>query len=48
MISLYLAVYAFHMPTFIMIAGYLSRHLDGRADRMKRLIAGAGVPYAIF
>ncbi|WSA47701.1 acyltransferase family protein [Streptomyces sp. NBC_01803] len=46
--ALYMAVYAFHMPAFILIAGYFSRSFDGRADRVQRLITGVAVPYAVF
>ncbi|MDT0307592.1 acyltransferase family protein [Streptomyces sp. DSM 44917] len=46
--ALYLFVYAFHMPAFIMIAGYFSRGFTGRPEQLKRLITGIGVPYLIF
>ncbi|MGK5533951.1 acyltransferase family protein, partial [Streptomyces sp. URMC 129] len=46
--AVYMAVYAFHMPAFIVIAGYFSRGFDGRADRVRRLITGVLVPYLIF
>ena len=46
--AVYMAVYAFHMPAFILIAGYFSRSFDGRADRVQRLITGIAVPYAAF
>ncbi|WP_059013387.1 acyltransferase family protein [Streptomyces specialis] len=46
--ALYMAVYAFHMPAFIVIAGYFSRGFDGRADRVRRLVTGIVVPYLLF
>ncbi|MGD3106570.1 acyltransferase family protein [Streptomyces sp. YGL11-2] len=46
--ALYLAVYAFHMPAFIIISGYFSRSFDLRRDRLQRLITGVAVPYLIF
>jgi fucose 4-O-acetylase-like acetyltransferase len=46
--ALYLFVYAFHMPAFILVAGYFSRGYTGRPDQLKRLIAGIGVPYLVF
>jgi fucose 4-O-acetylase-like acetyltransferase len=47
-LGLYLFVYAFHMPVFILISGYFSRNFDLRADRLKRLITGLAVPYLVF
>ncbi|MET9865571.1 acyltransferase family protein [Streptomyces sp. NPDC006386] len=44
----YQVVYAFHMPAFIIIAGYFSRSFDMRPDRLKRLITGVAVPYIVF
>lgn len=46
--ALYLVVYAFHMPAFIIISGYFSRSFDARPDRLKRLITGIAVPYVVF
>jgi fucose 4-O-acetylase-like acetyltransferase len=46
--ALYLFVYTFHMPAFILIAGYFSRGFTGRPDQLKRLITGIGVPYLVF
>lgn len=46
--ALYMLVYAFHMPAFIVISGYFSRNFDARPDRLKRLITGVVVPYVIF
>jgi fucose 4-O-acetylase-like acetyltransferase len=46
--ALYMVVYTFHMPAFILISGYFSRSFDMRADRLKRLVTGVAVPYVIF
>nr|WP_246108507.1 acyltransferase family protein [Streptomyces sedi] len=46
--ALYMFVYAFHMPAFILVAGYFSRNWDGRPDRVRRLITGVLVPYVLF
>ncbi|MFC0598431.1 acyltransferase family protein [Streptomyces palmae] len=46
--ALYITVYSFHMPAFIVISGYFSRSFDMRPDRLRRLITGIGVPYVIF
>lgn len=46
--ALYMTVYAFHMPAFILISGYFSRSFDARPDRLKRLITGVAVPYVLF
>ncbi|MET8136151.1 acyltransferase family protein [Streptomyces sp. NPDC005251] len=46
--ALYMVVYAFHMPAFIIISGYFSRSFDMRPDRVKRLVTGVVVPYVLF
>ncbi|MFI9598323.1 acyltransferase family protein [Streptomyces sp. NPDC052043] len=46
--GLYMFVYAFHMPAFIIISGYFSRSFDARPDRLKRLVTGVVVPYVVF
>ncbi|WP_432090015.1 acyltransferase family protein [Streptomyces sp. NRRL F-5630] len=46
--ALYIFVYTFHMPAFIIISGYMSRSFDMRPDRLRRLITGVAVPYVIF
>ncbi|MDX3224215.1 acyltransferase family protein [Streptomyces sp. ME19-01-6] len=46
--ALYMTLYTFHMPAFILISGYFSRSFDMRPDRLKRLITGIAVPYLIF
>ncbi|MFG2191637.1 acyltransferase family protein [Streptomyces sp. NPDC048639] len=46
--ALYMVVYGFHMPAFIIISGYFSRSFDMRSDRLKRLVTGIVVPYILF
>ncbi|MFJ2025150.1 acyltransferase family protein [Streptomyces sp. NPDC087897] len=46
--ALYMIVYAFHMPAFILISGYFSRTFDMTAPKVKRLITGVVVPYVLF
>ncbi|MEV0124325.1 acyltransferase family protein [Streptomyces sp. NPDC050703] len=46
--ALYITVYTFHMPAFIVISGYFSRGFDASFDRVKRLVTGVAVPYVIF
>ncbi|WP_415950313.1 acyltransferase family protein [Streptomyces sp. KLOTTS4A1] len=46
--ALYMTVYAFHMPAFILISGYLSRGFTMRPDQLKRLVTGVVVPYLVF
>ncbi|KAF4405998.1 MULTISPECIES: acyltransferase family protein [Streptomyces] len=46
--ALYMVVYAFHMPAFIIVSGYFSRSFDMRPDRLQRLITGVVVPYVLF
>ncbi|MFE2290035.1 acyltransferase family protein [Streptomyces sp. NPDC059452] len=46
--ALYMIVYAFHMPAFILISGYFSRSFDMSAPKVKRLITGVAVPYVLF
>ncbi|WP_415950355.1 acyltransferase family protein [Streptomyces sp. KLOTTS4A1] len=46
--ALYLFVYAFHMPAFILVSGYFSRSFDLRPDRLRRLVTGVLVPYLVF
>jgi fucose 4-O-acetylase-like acetyltransferase len=47
-LAVYMAVYAFHMPAFILIAGYFSRNFDAHPERVRRLITTVAVPYVIF
>ncbi|MFC9605966.1 acyltransferase family protein [Streptomyces niveus] len=46
--ALYTFVYVFHMPVFIVIAGYFSRGFDLSPKRVWRLVTGVLVPYAVF
>lgn len=46
--ALYLFVYTFHMPAFIMISGYFSRGFTFTPHRVKRLVTGVAVPYVVF
>ncbi|MFF6995043.1 acyltransferase family protein [Streptomyces sp. NPDC008313] len=46
--ALYMVVYTFHMPAFIVISGYFSRSFDMRPDRLRRLVTGVAVPYVVF
>lgn len=46
--ALYMIVYTFHMPAFILISGYFSRTFDLSAPKVKRLITGVAVPYVLF
>ncbi|MBR7671779.1 acyltransferase family protein [Streptomyces daliensis] len=46
--ALYIFVYTFHMPAFMVISGYFSRSFTGRPDQLKRLVTGIGVPYVLF
>lgn len=47
--ALYMLVYSFHMPAFILISGYMSRSFDlGRPGRVQRIVTGVLVPYVIF
>jgi fucose 4-O-acetylase-like acetyltransferase len=44
----YLFVYLFHMPVFIVVTGYLSRNSSFSGDKARKLVTGVGVPYLIF
>ncbi|WP_308343656.1 acyltransferase family protein [Streptomyces sp. MK37H] len=46
--ALYMLVYTFHMPAFIIISGYFSRGFEARPAQIKRLVTGVAVPYVIF
>ncbi|MFH9615182.1 acyltransferase family protein [Streptomyces pratensis] len=46
--TLYTFVYTFHMPVFIILAGYFSRGLELRSGRMWKLVTSLVVPYAVF
>jgi fucose 4-O-acetylase-like acetyltransferase len=44
----HLFVYTFHMPVFILIAGFFSRRFPAARSKVRRLVVGVGVPYLIF
>jgi fucose 4-O-acetylase-like acetyltransferase len=44
----HLFVYTFHMPVFIVIAGFFSRRFATTRSKVRRLVLGLGVPYLIF
>lgn len=46
--ALYFVLYAFHMPAFIIVSGYLSRSFEGKPRQIKRLVTGVLVPYVVF
>ncbi|MEU5215949.1 acyltransferase family protein [Streptomyces sp. NPDC020807] len=47
-LALYLYVYVFHMPVFVLVSGYLSRSYTGRPDQLRRLLTGVALPYVVF
>lgn len=46
--ALYMVVYAFHMPAFIVVSGYFSRSFDMSPRKVKRLVSTVVVPYVLF
>jgi fucose 4-O-acetylase-like acetyltransferase len=46
--ALYLFVYTFHMPVFIIITGYFSRNFTFSSGKARKLITNLAVPYVIF
>ncbi|MFG2089240.1 MULTISPECIES: acyltransferase family protein [unclassified Spirillospora] len=46
--ALYIFVYMFHMPLFIVITGYLSRNWTFSTGKARKLITHVGVPYVTF
>ncbi|GAA4919920.1 acyltransferase family protein [Streptomyces coeruleoprunus] len=46
--ALYMAVYTFHMPAFVIISGYFSRGFTARPEQLRRLVSGVVVPYLVF
>ncbi|MFG2589322.1 acyltransferase family protein [Streptomyces sp. NPDC048438] len=46
--ALYMIVYMFHMPAFILVSGYFSRSFNMSAPKVKRLVTGVVVPYVLF
>ncbi|CAM5326140.1 membrane protein [Streptomyces spiroverticillatus] len=46
--ALYMWVYVFHMPAFILISGYFSRSFDMKPRKLMRLVSSVVVPYVVF
>jgi fucose 4-O-acetylase-like acetyltransferase len=46
--GLYLWIYMFHMPLFIVVTGYFSRNWTFAGGKARKLITNVGVPYVIF
>ncbi|WP_234031296.1 acyltransferase family protein [Mycetocola zhujimingii] len=47
-LTVYLLIYAFHMPAFAIVSGYFTKSSPPGAREMKRLITDILVPYVIF
>ena len=45
---LYFLIYSFHMPVFVLVAGYLSRRFTATAAQCRRLVTRLLVPYLVF
>ncbi|MEU5992255.1 acyltransferase family protein [Spirillospora sp. NPDC047418] len=46
--GLYVFIYMFHMPVFIVITGYFSRKWTFAGGKARKLITNVGVPYVVF
>lgn len=46
--GLYVTIYAFHMPVFILVAGYLSRSFTNKPRQAQRALSGIVLPYIVF
>ena len=46
--ALYMVVYSFHVPAFVLLCGYFSRGFEGRRDQWRKLVTTVLVPYLIF
>ncbi|WP_242889306.1 acyltransferase family protein [Actinomadura litoris] len=46
--GLYIFIYLFHMPLFIVITGYFSRNWTFSGGKARKLITNVGVPYVVF
>ncbi|QOV36701.1 acyltransferase family protein [Streptomyces ferrugineus] len=46
--ALYMLVYAFHMPVFAVISGYLSRGFEATPRNLGRLLTRLALPYVVF
>src|SRR6476469_186875 len=40
----YMVVYAFHMPAFVLLSGYFSRHFEATPVQVRKLIRGVLLP----
>jgi fucose 4-O-acetylase-like acetyltransferase len=46
--TIYLTIYAFHMPAFALISGYFSKARPPGTHRMRKIVAELIVPYFVF
>ena len=46
--ALYMVVYAFHVPAFVLLSGYFSRGFEGQPDQWRKLVLTVLVPYLVF
>jgi fucose 4-O-acetylase-like acetyltransferase len=46
--TVYLTVYAFHMPAFALISGYFSKASPPGTQRMRKIVSELVVPYLVF
>ncbi|HEY6738257.1 MAG TPA: acyltransferase family protein, partial [Actinopolymorphaceae bacterium] len=46
--AVYLFLYMFHMPVFIVISGYLSRGFPSSGDKVQKLVSQLLVPFLVF
>ena len=46
--TIYLTIYAFHMPAFALISGYFSKARPPGTQRMRKVVAELIVPYLVF
>jgi fucose 4-O-acetylase-like acetyltransferase len=46
--ALYMVIYTFHMPAFIIVSGYFSRSYRGKPHQLRRLLTGIALPYVVF
>ncbi len=43
-----MAIYSFHMPVFIFISGYFSKHSENYREYAKKAVASCLIPYVLF
>jgi fucose 4-O-acetylase-like acetyltransferase len=46
--AVYMFIYMFHMPVFIVITGYFSRNFTFSGNKAQKLITNLAVPYVVF